>query len=212
MTDKLSLFNGALGRLGERALASLTENREPRRILDAIWANNTALKAVLEMGQWNFASRAALIPASPSVTPAFGFEYAYEKPADFVRTTHFCSDEFFAVPINQYQDVGGFWYSHLTEVYVKYVSFANDRGGDLTTWPQHFTDLAEIYLALKACPRIRPNATNMSELKDDLRVAKLRARSLDAMEGPTQAPKHGNWIQSRWGGKITSSRFTGRIY
>jgi hypothetical protein len=35
--SKLKLYNDALGILGERRLASLTENREPRRVLDEVW-------------------------------------------------------------------------------------------------------------------------------------------------------------------------------
>ena len=41
-SDRLDVYNGALRRLGSRRLASLTENREPRRVLDDIW-NNGAL-------------------------------------------------------------------------------------------------------------------------------------------------------------------------
>ena len=34
--DQLSLYNNALTVLGERKIASLTENREPRRVLDDV--------------------------------------------------------------------------------------------------------------------------------------------------------------------------------
>ena len=56
MTDKLSIYNGALNILGERKLASETENREPRYQLDDIW-DNDMVDRCLQMGQWNFAAR-----------------------------------------------------------------------------------------------------------------------------------------------------------
>ena len=37
MITRLQLYNSALLLLGERNLASLSENREPRRLLDHVW-------------------------------------------------------------------------------------------------------------------------------------------------------------------------------
>mgnify|MGYP001565592665 CR=1 FL=1 len=48
-TDRLGLYNVALGALGERSLDSLTEDGEPRRELDAVWARGGgALRFFLE--------------------------------------------------------------------------------------------------------------------------------------------------------------------
>ena len=85
MADKLTIYNGALNIIGERRLATLTENRETRFKLDDIW-DNDFLNRVLQMGQWNFAARSAKIPASTTITPTFGFEFAFPTPFDFVRT------------------------------------------------------------------------------------------------------------------------------
>jgi hypothetical protein len=35
--SQLFIYNEALGHLGERRLANLSENREPRRVLDSYW-------------------------------------------------------------------------------------------------------------------------------------------------------------------------------
>ena len=69
MPSQLSIYNGALSILGERKLASLTENREPRYKLDDVWGNDL-IRRVLQMGQWNFAKRTIELDASPSVTPS----------------------------------------------------------------------------------------------------------------------------------------------
>ena len=47
----LALYNIALFAIGERAIASLTESREPRRLLDEVWSRGVgATTACLEQG------------------------------------------------------------------------------------------------------------------------------------------------------------------
>ena len=56
---KLRAYNGALVEvLGTRPLSSLAEDREPRRVLDQIWAGGALVRYALERGDWNFATRA----------------------------------------------------------------------------------------------------------------------------------------------------------
>ena len=62
MADKLSLFNGALLICGERFLSSLTENREPRHLLDNVWSNG-GVKACLEQGVFKPVDQAAQLAA-----------------------------------------------------------------------------------------------------------------------------------------------------
>ena len=81
MTSKLTLFNGALRLLGERRLASLTEDRPARRYLDDAWDDGLVDDA-LEQGFWNFATRTVQMTASTSVEPEFGYRYAFQKPDD----------------------------------------------------------------------------------------------------------------------------------
>jgi len=78
MATKLGLFNGALLMLGERSLATLTENREPRRLLDIVW-DGGGVRTCLEAGIWNFAVRAARIEYDPSAEPGFGLDRAFTK-------------------------------------------------------------------------------------------------------------------------------------
>lgn len=81
MTTQLDIYNGALLHCGERFLASLTEQREPRRLLDRVWSSN-GVKTCLEQGQWNFAMRTIQIDYDPSIAPSFGYARAFQKPND----------------------------------------------------------------------------------------------------------------------------------
>ena len=91
---KLDIYNGALLRLASRKLASLTEGRESRRVLDQYWgAQNKIVSYALERGDWNFALRARKLEADTAVEPQWGWTYAYEKPTDFRRLSALSGDE-----------------------------------------------------------------------------------------------------------------------
>jgi hypothetical protein len=76
MASKLSIYNGALLALGERKLSSLTEARGSRRRLDSVW-DDGGVKSCLQAGFWNFAMQSIELTYSPSITPAFGYRYAF---------------------------------------------------------------------------------------------------------------------------------------
>ena len=70
MATQLDVYNQALLALKESMLASLTEERESRRVLDALWVD--VRQKMIEAGFWKFAVRAVSITQDTSITPAFG--------------------------------------------------------------------------------------------------------------------------------------------
>jgi hypothetical protein len=198
MTDKLSLYNGALKILGERRLASVTENRPPRFDLDDIW-DNDLIKRVLQMGQWNFAARSVQLDFSPSVTPSFGYQYAFEKPIDFCRTMMVCYDEYFDRPITRYKDEAGFIFCDADTIYMQFVSLDTSFGGDYSLWPANFTEMVEHYIAYKVAPAIAGMDMRERTMEAKFERSLLKAKGTDAMESPAQFPPEGGWTKSRRG-------------
>lgn len=196
MTSKLALYNGALREMGERKLVALSENREPRRVLDSIW-DNDAVKTCLAAGQWNFASNSIEITYSPSVEPAFGYRYAFDKPANWVRTMALCEDEFLQVPLLYYQDEGAYWYADLDTIYVRYVDSGTAFGQDYSKWPPNFTRYVECWLAARACIPITQNQTKKETLERDAEVWLAKAKSTDAMDEATKFMPEGTWSRAR---------------
>jgi hypothetical protein len=196
MPDKLSIYNGALSIIGERKLASLTENREPRLKLDDIW-DNDMIDRCLQMGQWKFAKRTVELTASPSVTPSFGFQYAFEQPADFQRTIAMCYDEYFNVPITRYSPEGSFWFADVEVIYLAYVSNDAQFGGDFSLWPPNFTEMVEHYMAWKVAPRIAGIDIGDKRLGRQWKSWLAEAKSTDAMESPAKFAPSGTWANSR---------------
>jgi hypothetical protein len=150
MTDKLSLFNGALRLLGERKLASLSEDRLPRRLLDDVW-DDGAVNYCLGQGEWTFATRTQLLEASTSIAPDFGFKYAFEKSDDWVETIAICTDEYFSNGLARYSDEANIIYCDWNQIYVKFTSNDVNFGGDYSLWSKPFEEYVQHYLAAGIC-------------------------------------------------------------
>lgn len=205
MPSKLSIYNGALTILGERKLADLTENREPRYKLDTIW-DNEFVDRILQAGQWNFAQRTVELEYSPSITPSFGYQYAFDKPQDFIRTMGLCHDEYFTMPITRYSDESQWIFTDAQKIYLKYVSNDSQWGSDYSLWPANFTEFAEHYLAYKVAPTIAGMNFNERELERKQKTLLLEAKSTDAMEQPAKFAPKGGWASSRQGFRSTGDR------
>lgn len=196
MPAQIDLYNSALMLCGERALASLTEEREPRRLLDKVWADD-GVKACLEMGQWNFAMRTVQIDYDTNITPDFGYPRAFLKPDDWVLTSSVCSDEYFRVPLMRYVDEAGYWYSDLETLYVRYVSNDAGYGLNLAAWPNSFYDMVAEYFANKIIRKLTNSEAEEAKSDKRLKKKKLEAKSRAAMANPTAFPPPGDWSQSR---------------
>lgn len=198
MTSRLQLYNAALLELGERALASLTENREPRRLLDQVWANG-AVDFLLGAGQWKFAKKSVELAPETSYTPAFGYQKAYELPADFIRTTAVCSDEYFGTPLLRYSTERGFIFADVEPLYLSYISNDAAYGGNLALWPADFTAYATAYFAGKIASKLTQDKEEWKRLFALQKKCKADALSSDAMESPTTFPPRGSWVSARLG-------------
>lgn len=198
MPSKLSVYNGALTVLGERDLDTVTENRPVRYKLDKVW-DNDFVDRVLKMGQWKFAGRTVQLEASPSVTPSFGLQYAFDKPTDFLRTMALCHDEYFNLPITRYSDEGQWIFCDSELIYLRYVSNDSQWGGDYSLWAPDFTEFAEHYLAYKVAPRLVGLNLSETELERKYKARLMEAKSSDAMEQPPKFAPQGGWARSRQG-------------
>lgn len=197
---KLALFNSALRLCRERKLSALTDAREPRRLLDDAYGDGSTTGAVrrcLELAQWTFAMRTVQIDYSPSVTPPFGFRYAFDYPSDFVRLCGIYQDEFCQVPLTLYSAERAYWYCDLQTIYVQYVSNHTSYGADMSLWPENFAKTVAADLAHE----IVGNLTSDKAIRDDViaewRFWKKEAANIDAANRPTKRPPQGSWLNAR---------------
>ena len=196
MASQLDVYNSCLMYCGERSLSSLTEDREPRRMLDQVWASGGAVRC-LEEAQWLFAMRAVQIDYDPDLTPDFGYAYAFTKPDDWVITSAVCQDEFFRVPLNQYSDEVGYWYSDLDPIYVKYVSSDSDYGMNLGKWPNTFSEFVALHFASRIIFKLSESQEKFKEIMAWRQKALITAKNKAAMANPASFPARGNWSRAR---------------
>lgn len=201
---KLAIYNEALRHLGARKLASLTEDREPRRVLDDVWgASDDAVLFGLESGDWNFATRSVSALYDPSITPSFGWRRVFGKPDDFVRLTSLAGDEYFQLPYTarQYADEAGYWLADVDTLYIRYVSSHADFGFDSSKWTIAFRKFLAAYLAHEACERLTNSTAKVEQTRRMMQDALKGAVSRDAMDEGVKFRPAGNWIRSRAGGR-----------
>lgn len=206
MATKLGLYNEALTEhLGERKLASLTEDREPLRVMDDIW-DNGVVKYCLEQGTWKFGKRSSSITYDTTVSPTFGYQYAFAKPSDLVKVTKVCSDEFFQCPLTAYTEEEGYYFSDVQEIFIEYISDAATHGNNLADWPETFTKYVAAQMAYRGSKRLGMSAADRDLLKKERDKLLKDARSKDAMQGPTQFFPSGSWTNSRGNGRSRLDR------
>lgn len=210
MTSKLALYNGANLVLGERKLSSLTEGRPSRRRLDSVF-DDGGVKSCLQAGFWNFAMQTIELTYSPSITPAFGFQYAFDKPTDWVRTFMVSQEGSFSCPYLGYEDQGAYWYADVDTLYIRYVSDDAEFGGDLSLWPENFTRYAEHYFAWRITKATSNSNTDKDLLAADLKRLLNVARATDAMDETTRFPPQGSWSRARQGTRRSDGGRTDRL-
>lgn len=195
--DKLKLYTGALRLCGEGKV-TLTEEREPRRLLDDVW-DEGAVRYCLEQGQWQFATRTVKVAASSSVSPTFGYRYAFLKDADWVRTISVSSDEYFTSEFTRYRDEANYLFADLDELYFAYVSDDDEYGGDFSLWPMSFSKFVMAYMAFEVAPRLTGVKVDMEKLERQMDKRLQEAQNKDGVNRPTQFLPQGSWNASRRG-------------
>jgi len=200
MATKLAVYNNALLILGERKLDSLSENRKPRRIFDQVW-DSDFVKFCLEGANWNFATRTIRSEYNTAITPDFGYQYAHNKPDDWVRTSALSGDEGLFDALTSYTDEAGYWWTDLETIYVRYVSDDEDYGGSLADWPESFTKFVEAQLAAKACFSMTQSRERAAELEGQAQKLLRNAASRDAQNEPPKFPPRGRLVRARGGGR-----------
>ena len=200
MADRLTIYNGALAHLEQRKLASLAENREPKRVLDDIWDKEVAW--CLERHFWNFSYRAVELVASTSVTPTFGYLYAFPIPTDWIRTRKLSTSPTFDPPLLDYAEEAGYWYTNISPIFVQYGSNDTAYGMDLGKWPATFASFVEFRLARMACKRITGSGDLLTGpeglVKQEEKHRKVAAANCAMNEAVGFAPMS-SWVRARRG-------------
>lgn len=201
MATKLKLYQEACRVLRQTPVATVTDDIFIRYELDKVY-DDTLLEC-LEEGLWNFAMRTVAIEHSESVTPSFGFSYAFEKPSDWVRSSVLSGNGTLWPPIGAegYADETTNWHADYDPLYVSYVSNNASYGLDLSMWPETFARYVGCALGLRVGPTVTGfSATDEEKLEKKCKMLLKNARSKDAMNQASATPPPGRLVTARRGG------------
>lgn len=196
MATKLQIYNGALRRLGNPLLTSLAEENTARRTCDSVW-DEGFIDYLLDRGKWSFAQRTVKITYSTTIIPAFGLKYAFPAPLDFIKLVGFWQNNMETVTYFQYKFEAGIFYTDREDIVITYVSNDPTYGGNMSRWPNVFSQYAQSYMALQIEPMITNNNATNKELTKDLLEAERMALTSDGLNKPIQVNPTGSWGRAR---------------
>lgn len=206
MATKLGLYNGALRRIKQARLETISDDVEARYLLDDCYAGIVGF--CLEAGLWNFAQRSVEITPDDDLTPSWGYNNSFVKPDDYIRLVAISDNEMMDPPLDNYLDENSGWHANVDPLYVTYISRDVSLGGfNLALWPESFARAVEHRLALEVAPHLTAMGTDAMRLlgKDFDRLMR-NARTMDAVNQPIQRSPVGRLVRARMGGSRLSQR------
>lgn len=196
MASRLSIYKSALRYLGNAAsLSSLTEASPSRRALDDVWQE--AGEYLLAKGLWNFAIRTAQLSEDEDVEPLFGYQYAFSKPTDWVRTASISTDPTFQDGFEDFEDEAGYWYADSDTLYVRYISNDTDYGWNVGAWREPFAQAFACYLAFQCGLPLSSDKSNRNDLFNLFKSLLTEAKTLDAVDERVARSPAGRLVKSR---------------
>ena len=193
LTDEWrKIYNDGFLILGLDPIASNSDDSIRKNRFD-LARDAELVESVLEDNAWGFGSQSDQIFYNPSIDPALGFCFVFDKPADLHRLDGIYSDEFFRNPIRDYIDEGNQFFSNLQTIYIEYTS--SDFVSDPSQWKSYFKRLIAARLAVDAGGAIE--GANMKNAVAQYDNRRKEAFSTDAMARPPKTLTEGRWSRTR---------------
>lgn len=181
--DKLSVYNNALILVGERTLTSLTENREPRRLLDSSF-DFDAIKYCLEIVKPVFSRKTVKLDTSvPSAN--HDLDNVFTLPDDWIATVDVYSDSRLDQPVTRYINEDRTIACEYDTIFVRYASSDNEEV--YAKWSPAFALVVSTYLAREISTRLVPAEYETLNEKFSERVE--AALNIESTKEPRQRSK-----------------------
>ncbi len=166
---KLGLYNQALMLLGQRQLATDTEDRPARFYLDTVF-DNQGIDYCLEVVKPVFASIVAKLDTPAAVTD-HGLAFAHTLPADYISMVMAYSDAELNQPIGRLITTGKIVECDFDTIFIRYT--ANSLA--FTDWTPSFERVVAAYFAREISVKVSPDAYALIDSKFGDRVEAAQA-------------------------------------
>lgn len=187
MASDVEIANLALVTIGDdETLITLGADTRQGRAIQAVFA--PMRDAVLRAHPWNFAMTRAALPAL-ATAPAFGYTYAYQLPADWLRFYETADFAPYAV------ESGLLLTDSSPPLNIRYIRRVVDTGA----FDPLFVVALAAKIAAQVAQRLTGSATIRANAMDDYAAAMAEAKKVDGQENPPEDLLEDDWVLSREG-------------
>ena len=189
-TSEVHICNLALDYLKEAHITSIVSPNTQTEVICAAWYDQTR-RSVLRKNSWNFATKRVSL-AKLTTTPAYGWDYEYELPNDFIRLVSLGSTYLYTTSDYQLED-GKILINDDTTLNLRYVY-------DVTTVTKYdslFINMLALELAINISYKISGSNTLRKSLSEMYRMVSSEAKSVDGIERPPTRIQRSRAIQAR---------------
>lgn len=192
---KTTIANLALAHLGDHRIDDFDEADPAASDIRDQW-DITRLEG-LSAYEWAHASKTVQLDRN-GTAPVSEWRYAYDKPANWIRTNAVSDSSQFSRShvFRQWMDREGQIQTDAAAVYMDYVYDHTTVGA----WPPWFVDLIAVSLALRINPKITTSQSHGQTLGDMKKMSLAIAKARDAQQQPIYHAPPGKWIKARRGG------------
>jgi hypothetical protein len=189
MASIVGICNSALIKLGATTIMSLTEGSRNANL--CLEQYEKLRDDLLRAHIWNFAVARTKL-ARLSAAPTYEFRYAYQFPADWLRTVAVHDNDGGSGAV-RYRIEGRRILADAPELWLKYIS----RTEDPNDMDAAFREALAWKIAIDLSVPITHSTTSLRTAEDGFRQALVKARSVDAVEDFADRMPESEWVTQR---------------
>lgn len=198
MASVIQVANRALTKLGAARIISLSDDNKQARAVASCF--DDLRDDELRAHRWQFAMKRTEL-AALSEAPAYGYQYQYAVPADFLRID-MVDDRYPAAVMDNYIDAEYLEWTLegnviLTDIgsplKLRYIAQVTDPN----SWDSNFREALASRIAMEICEDLTQSDTKKAAASRDYQRAITQAVRIGAIEKPPIMPPDNSWVISR---------------
>lgn len=198
MASVIQVANRALTKLGAARITSLEDDNKQARAIASCF--DDLRDDELRAHRWQFAMKRTSL-AALSDAPAFGYNYQYAIPTDFLRID-MVDDKYPAAIMDNYISAEYLEWTLegnviLTDIAaplkLRYIA----RISDPSQWDTNFREALASRIAMEICEDLTQSDTKKAGARDDYKRAISQAVRINSIEKPPVMPPDNSWVVSR---------------
>lgn len=185
----VDVCNKALIKIGADPVLNLSSPGKNAKTCNRIYSQ--ILDAAVSIHPWNFAFKRVIL-APLTTTPAFGWDYAFQKPTDCVRILG-CGEDWENYPEPYKEEEDGTILANTDTLYLVYIKRVTNHN----FFPPYFVEYLAAYLAAELAVPIADDKDLKKSMETEAVIKLSQARFADASAGTPAEVSANIWIDAR---------------